>query len=110
MAVAMRNLVNSGMKKPLAAVAAGKALAVLWKFLVAGQSLNHWPTQHEYADYWNETRRTAERDWERFRRAFPTQQSPRKLAELVRAQRPAQIPDDDVTPVAGFPAPEGLLA
>lgn len=45
-----------------------------------------WPTQAQYADWWNITERQAQREWELFKRAFPGEESPDRMAQVLLAR------------------------
>ncbi len=44
-----------------------------------------WPTQAEYAAWWKISERQAQREWELFKRAFPGEESPDRIAQLMVA-------------------------
>jgi hypothetical protein len=90
---AVHNLVQGGMGKVRANVVAAQALTHVWQLAYAAHKLDHWPTQAEYAAYWEVNERTAQRHWETFRRAFPGQDSPDELAQWVLAQASSRIDD-----------------
>ncbi len=75
---------NAGLRQGTAAV----AFAVAWA--VAEQSLGHelgdgvlTNAMHEYRDYWRQSDRTTWRELERFRKAFPGEESPVRLLRLM---------------------------
>jgi len=51
---------------------------------ITAQALGHPPTAQEHADWWKESRRTAQRDLARFREAFPTEKDPTRLMAVAR--------------------------
>lgn len=88
---------NEGMGLMRATVNAGKVCTLLVTLAWAARDLGHWPTQREYADYWNESRSSAQREWALFKRAFPEEESPDRIAKEVLAQMGGRL-DDPRTP------------
>jgi hypothetical protein len=88
------------MKKAVDALSTVGCLAI-----AAARSENGFPTQAEYATYWKQPARSAERDWQRFREAFPSEDSPERLARAVVAEYAARLAKHDDPSVAfGLPA------
>lgn len=93
------------------AVAVIAALAIAWE---RGAGENGRPTQAEYAEWWryrgDSGRRHVEREWELVRQAFPGEEGPVRLAELIVTRRLAR---EQKTPqfALSLPAdgPHGLL-
>ncbi len=56
--------------------------------------IGHYPTQLEYANYWDITDRTAQREWALFRRAFPQEESPERLARWVLSEMSGRIENE----------------
>ena len=85
--VAFRNLQAAGHGRIRAMKKASEALTtVSCLAIAASRSENGFPTQAEYASYWNQTERSAQRDWQRFREAFPGEDGPERLARALVAE------------------------
>ncbi len=72
------------------AAAACTVLACLAIAAVFGD-VEGWPTQGEYAEYWTVTDRHAQNEWALFRRAFPGEESPDRIAKLMVAEHLAKV-------------------
>lgn len=80
------NLRNAGVS-PLRAVSqAADACVTIGALALARRDLDHWPTQVEYAERWNMSERSAQREWARFKEAFPNEDGPERLARHVYAE------------------------
>lgn len=102
MAVAVANLQAAGYPPLRASLGAARALTTVWQLAVCADALGYWPSQMEYAAYWRASDRTTQRDWQRFRAAFPDEESPDRLAELLRAHALGERLQD---PSAAFAVP-----
>lgn len=76
-----------------ATVHAAQACGTIWALAFAHHRLNlgRFPTQAEYADYWDMSERKAQREWATFRRAFPTEDSPERLARWLLSEISTRI-------------------
>lgn len=101
--VAVANLRAAGSNPAKASVQAAKALSTVWALAITAEKLDHWPTQADYAEYWRIPERTAQREWAAVRAAFPTEQTPDRLAQRVRATVAGQRLAE--TPSAAFSVP-----
>ena len=81
--VAMTNLIEAGDTKPKALINAAKVCSVVCSLAIAGRHSDHWPSQVEYAAYWKMSERKAQQEWALFRRAFPGEDSPDRIARWV---------------------------
>ena len=110
--VAAMNLIQSEGLKPWkatrAAADAVSTVACLAIAALSGAGEGNWPTQAEYAAYWKIAERTAQRQWADFRRAFPEEQTPDRLARLVRDDYGRRLQESGVSAVLSMPA-EGLF-
>jgi hypothetical protein len=96
------------LKQAAAATATVAALAIADAF---DAGANGWPTQAEFAAYWKVTERHAQNEWAQFRRAFPTEESPDRLAKVVRDIARAKLADRRIDFVGSLPAePFGIAA
>ena len=57
--------------------------AYISAWAVARRELGRDPSVEEYAEYWRESRRTAFRDQERFRQAFPNLDTPGPIVDVM---------------------------
>lgn len=87
---------------------AARACATIVALARAAEALEHWPTQVEYGDYWRIDERTVQREWAAFRRAFPTEESPDRLARWLRAEVTGRL-DRRSPQVFSLPVPAELL-
>jgi hypothetical protein len=85
---------------------AARVMTLLWQLAYCAHQLEHYPTQAEYAEYWKITDRTAQREWALFRRAFPEEESPERLAQWLRAEMSKRI--DQHTSALAVAAPPDL--
>lgn len=85
MQVAVENLTDAGLTPMRASLEAARAITTVWALAACAESLGHWPTQVEYAEHWQVSDRSAQREWADFRRAFPDEETPDRLAQVVRA-------------------------
>lgn len=90
---------NEDMSLMRATVNAGKICTTIVALAIAARDLQHWPTQAEYADYWKQSLRSAQREWALFHRAFPEEKSPDRIAQRLFAEMQARL-DDPKTPLA----------
>ena len=94
--VAFRNLEAAGYGRIRAMKKASEALTTLSCLAIAAsRSENGFPTQADYAAYWNQTERSAQRDWQRFREAFPTEESPERLARWLVSEYGRRLAEHD---------------
>ena len=94
-AIAYLNLQAAGEKRIKAMRHAADACATIWALAYANYKLDlgRWPTQAEYAEYWNISERSAQREWANFRNAFPTEEDPEGLARWFTSEVAARIED-----------------
>ena len=90
-AQATENLVKGSqhappMNRAKAILTATAALVDVWALAIAAEDLGHWPSQTEYAEARCISDRSAQRHWERFRQAFPTEDGPERIGKLVWAE------------------------
>lgn len=79
----VRNLRASGLAPVPAYWKASQVVATIWRLATAAERLGYMPEQQRYAEYWGSSPRSAQRDWSRFREAFPDERSPERLARWV---------------------------
>ena len=91
--VALINLRAAGEGKLISMKHAGDTCATIWALAYAHHKLNlgRFPTQAEYAEYWNKSERSAQREWALFRKAFPTEESPERLARWLLSEISTRI-------------------
>lgn len=107
--VAFRNLQAKGYGRIRAMKKASEALTtVSCLAIAASRSENGFPTQAEYAAYWKQTERSAQRDWERFREAFPGEKGPERLARALVAEYSRRLSEHD-DPGFAFSLPATVL-
>jgi hypothetical protein len=104
--VAVAHLMRSGQSRWKAHMVAAQALAYAWQLAYASTKLDHWPTQADYAAYWELNRRTAERHWATFREAFGDQADINDVAKHLRDQLGSRI--DRSSAALSAPAPPEL--
>lgn len=92
---AFEGLRRSGVGQIKAAVQGAQVVADIWALAFAAHQLGHWPTQPEYAAFWKITDRTAQRQWARFRQAFPDESSPDRLARWMVSELGRRMADRD---------------
>lgn len=105
--VAFLNLNADGVGKLAAMKQAADACATIWAVANAAEKLGHYPSQAEYAETWDVSERTAQREWALFRRAFPTEETPERLARLLMSEPDRRL--DDASSALTMPAPADLL-
>lgn len=71
-------------KKAAEAVAVPACLAIA--SLKGAAADGTWPTQAEYAAWWKQSERQAQREWALFKEAFPGQESPDAMAKVMAAE------------------------
>lgn len=110
--VAYRNLQAAGYGRIRAMKKASEALTTLSCLAIAAsRSEDGFPSQAEYAAYWNQTERSAQRDWQRFREAFPTEDSPERLARWLVSEHGRRLAEHDDPGFAfSVPADATILA
>ncbi len=107
--VAFRNLEAAGYGRIRAMKKASEALTTLSCLAIAAsRSENGFPTQAEYAAYWKQTERSAQRDWQRFREAFPTEESPERLARWLVSEYGKRLTERE-DPGFAFSLPASVL-
>lgn len=62
---------------------ASKAMLTAVSLAYVAAQQDGWPTQEQYARFWNVTDRTAQREWALFRQAFPTEPGPDRVAKMI---------------------------
>lgn len=92
-AIAFLNLQAAGEGKLRSYKHAAEACEPIWLLAYARHKLDHWPTQAEYAAFWKISERSAQREWALFRRGFPTEESPERLARWLYSEVAARIED-----------------
>ena len=86
--VALRNLEAAGYGRIRAMKKASEALTTVAALAIAAaRSENGFPTQAQYAAYWRQPIRSAQRDWQRFREAFPDRGQPRAIGAPGRVRK-----------------------
>jgi len=87
---------------------AADVMATVGCLAIAGyRSENGWPTQAQYAAYWKMDERTAQREWSRFREAFPEEGTPDRLAQAMVLDFGARMAQ--AKPAAGLSLPADLV-
>ena len=70
-----------------------------------------FPTQLDYAAYWKLSERTAQREWSLFKKAFPGEESPERLARWLPSEYASRLSKrEDATVAFSAEAPATLLA
>ena len=70
-----------------------------------------FPTQLDYAAYWKLSERTAQREWALFKKAFPGEESPERLARWLASEYAARLSKrEDASVAFSAEAPATLLA
>jgi 2-polyprenyl-6-methoxyphenol hydroxylase-like FAD-dependent oxidoreductase len=90
-AVAAVNLRASGDGQIKSLKHSADALALVWCLAYQKHKTGDWPNQAEYAAYWKRSERTVQREWALFKRAFPTEQSPERLARWMLSELTSRI-------------------
>jgi hypothetical protein len=80
---AMSNLHAGGEVWLDAMRSAVKACSALWCHAATYRRLGWFPTQEEYAEDWELSDRTVQRQWQLIRRAFPGETSPQRLVSWL---------------------------
>lgn len=104
--VAYTNLRHSGLGSMRANVAAAEACAVILKLAEARAALGSWPSQADYAKHWRISERSAQREWAKFRRGFPNETDPERLARWLYSEVSDRL---DRTSVLTVTAPRDLV-
>jgi Txe/YoeB family toxin of Txe-Axe toxin-antitoxin module len=102
--VAFRNLREQGYGPVRAMKAAADALAIAGALAIAATQQDGFPTQAEYANYWKQSERSAQRDWERFRKAFPGEDGPERLARALVTDYSRRLSHQDPSVAFAMPA------
>jgi hypothetical protein len=102
-AVAFLNLQAAGEKKLPAMKHAADAIQPIWGMAFARHKLDHWPSQAEYAAFYEMSERKAQHEWAAFRRAFPGEQSPERIARLFYAEVGKRVEDHSTALSAAVP-------
>jgi len=66
--------------------AAADAVEPIWGLAMARKKLGTWPNQAEYAAFWGISERSAQREWAAFRKGFPDEESPERLARWLYSE------------------------
>ena len=107
--VAFLNLQAKGYGRIRAMKKAAEALTtVSCLAIAASRSENGFPTQAQYAAYWKQNERSTQRDWERFREAFPGEKGPERLAKALVAEYSRRLSQHE-DPGFAFSLPATLL-
>jgi hypothetical protein len=106
-AVAMVNLIESGDSRIKALKNAGAVGTTVCSLAIAARKLDHWPTQTEYAAYWKISERKAQQEWALFRRAFPGEESPDRIARWLHNELGRRV--EEKTAPLTVPAPPDLV-
>ena len=107
--VAFLNLRAAGYSTVRAMKGAADALATAGTLAIAAaHSDNGFPTQAEYAAYWKQSERSAQREWERFRKAFPQEDGPERLAKILLSQYTRRVSERE-DPSIAFALPASVL-
>jgi hypothetical protein len=106
-AVATANLRAAGVGKFASIKQAADVCALLLALAQAHRSLGHYPSQAEYAAYLKISERKAQREWALFRKAFPDEESPERLARWVYTEVGRRI--DDTSSALSVAAPADLV-
>jgi hypothetical protein len=77
--------------------------------IAASRSQNGFPTQAEYATYWKQSERSAQREWRRFKDAFPSEEGPERLARLLVAEYSRRLAERE-DPSIAFSLPASVLS
>jgi hypothetical protein len=104
--VAMTNLLADGDSRIKAMKGAATTCATVCTLALLGRLLDHWPTQADYADYCEISERKAQQEWALFRRAFPGEESPDRIARWLSTEVGRRI--EDKTAPLTVPAPPDL--
>lgn len=104
--VALENLIEGGDNQLKAMKNAGAACATVCSLAIIARKLDHWPTQVEYAAYFNISERKAQQEWALFRRAFPGEDSPDRIARWVHNEVGRRV-EKNTAPLT-VPAPPDL--
>lgn len=112
MEVAATNLILQGDGKLKSLTTAGRIGSILAQLIVCARNYDGdgWPTQADYAAYWKITDRTAQREWALFRRAFPGEDGPDRIAQAIVHQQGARRVAENPASVMSLPAPPALTA
>lgn len=110
--IAYRNLQAAGYGRMRAMKKAADACVTIGCLAIAAaRSEDGFPTQEDYAAYWNQSSRSTQRDWQRFREAFPTETGPERLARYVVSEFAARLTErEDAAVAATLPADATILA
>lgn len=106
-AVATINLRASGVGKLASMKQAADVCGLLWALANSTHHLGHYPSQAEYAAEWKISERTAQREWALFKRAFPTEESPERLARWLLSESSRRI--EDASSALAVTAPSDLI-
>jgi hypothetical protein len=104
--VAMENLIDAGDSRLSALKNAAIVGANVCALGITARALEHWPTQAEYAAYWKISDRKAQQEWALFRRAFPGEDSPDRIARWVYTEVGRRV--EEKTAPLWVPAPPRL--
>lgn len=108
--VAFLNLRAAGYSTTRAMKGAADALATAGALAIAAShSENGFPTQAEYAAYWKQSERSAQREWNQFRKAFPDEEGPERLAKVLLSQYTRRVAERE-DPSVAFSLPASVLA
>lgn len=108
MEVAFRNLRAAGLSRTRAITGAAKACEYIWAWAHVARDLGRDPTRLEYAQYWKFTERHAYQELDVFKRAFPTERDPLRLAHWLNDQFDDALVSDMVVHSVKVPASLGL--
>ncbi len=105
--VAMLNLMEAGDGRVKAIHNAARVGTTVCQLAMTARKLDHWPTQAEYAADWKISDRKAQLEWALFRRAFPGEESPDRVAEWLNNQIGRRVEKE--TSALTAPAPPDLV-
>lgn len=90
-------------------LAADACTTVACLAIAAAHSENGFPTQANYAHYWKQSERTAQREWALVKKAFPGEDGPERLARLVVSEYAARLAKSE-DPSIAFSLPASVLS
>lgn len=110
--LAAANLIASDPKlgQLRAAVKGAQAIATVVALGVVARerAYGDWPSQADYAGYWEISERNAQREWAHFRRAFPHEDSPDRLARVLLEKHGTELVEGGAGFAFALPV-QGLL-
>lgn len=107
-AVATINFMEDGDSRLKAIKNAGAVGTTVVGLALTARKMDHWPTQAEYAADWKISERKAQQEWALFRRAFPGEESPDRIAKWLVTEMGRRIEERSAPLTA--PAPPFVLS